>query len=225
MATDAVVQNAILPFPGPTPDSAATPEAIAEESSLLDIDREIDGLLDLMQDELEQDGEISDRSRQRFQLFCEAHGRKVDRIGRFIRVMETREAYCKSEAQRLAERAKTAANKVAQTKSLVLYFLESRSLTKMEGPLFTLRRQKNSVDSVTIKDPALVPMHLRRVEARFPGAMWEKILAALPAELKRECEAGLESSSPNNELIKQYLAEGESLEDVKVERGHHVRVA
>lgn len=225
MATTAVVQNAILPFPGATQDSSASSEAIASQNSLLDIDREIDGLLDGMQEELEERGEITEESREQFQMYCEAFGQKVDRIGRFIRVMETREAYCKSEAQRLAERAKTAANKVAQTKSLVMYFLASRKLTKMEGPLFTLRRQKNSVDSVTIKDSAVIPMHLRRVEARFSGEMWENILAALPADLKKQCEAGLEASSPNNELIKQYLAAGESLEGVTVERGHHVRVA
>lgn len=120
------------------------PDAIASESSLLDIDREIDLMLDLMQDEFEEAGEISEVRRNQFQRFCEAFGQKVDRIGRFIRVMEAREAYCKSEAARLAARGKTAENKAAQTKALVLYFLESRSLTKMEGPQFTLRRQKNS---------------------------------------------------------------------------------
>ncbi len=225
MANNAVAQKPILPFPGSTQDSAATPEAIASENSLLDIDREIDGLLDVMQEELEENGEVSDKSRQQFQLFCEAFGQKVDRIGSFIRVMEAREAYCKSEASRLAERSRTAANKVAQTKSFVMYFLESRNLTKMEGALFTLRRQKNSVDSVTIKDPAVVPMHLRRVDARFSGELWENLLKALPAELKRACELSIEASSPSNELIKQYLDAGDSLEGVKVERGHHLRVA
>jgi hypothetical protein len=131
METALITQNPVLPFAEPTHPA---PDEIASDNSLLDIDREIDVMLDLMQDELEETGEISEESQNRFQRFCEAFGQKVDRIGRFIRVMEAREAYCKSEVARLAARGKTAENKAAQTKALVLYFLETRGLTKMEGP-------------------------------------------------------------------------------------------
>jgi hypothetical protein len=154
METVVMTQDPVLPFAEPMHPA---PDAIASESSLLDIDREIDLMLDLMQDELEEDSEISEESRDQFHRFCEAFGQKVDRIGRFIRVMEARQAYCKSEAARLAARGKTAENKAAQTKALVLYFLETRGLTKMEGPQFTLRRQKNSQDSVKIKNPTPSP--------------------------------------------------------------------
>jgi hypothetical protein len=174
-----VTQNPLLPFAEPT-QRPATCDTIASDHSLLDIDREIDVMLDLMQDELEETGEVSKESRDQFQRFCEAFGQKVDRIGRFIRVMEAREAYCKSEAARLAARGKTAENKAAQTKALVLYFLETRSLTKMEGPQFTLRRQKNSQDSVKIKNPDVIPMRLRRVAAKFDGDLWETIRPRCP---------------------------------------------
>jgi hypothetical protein len=131
METALVTQNPVLPFAEPTQPPPAAPDAIASDNSLLDIDREIDVMLDLMQDELEETGEISEESQNRFERFCEAFGQKVDRVGRFIRVMEAREAYCKSEAARLAARGKTAENKAAQTKALVLYFLETRTLTSM----------------------------------------------------------------------------------------------
>jgi hypothetical protein len=225
METALVTQNPLLPFAEPTQPPAAAPDAIASDNSLLDIDREIDVMLDLMQDELEETGEISEESRNRFERFCEAFGQKVDRIGRFIRVIEAREAFCKSEAARLSARGKTAENKAAQTKALVLYFLETRSLTKMEGPQFTLRRQKNSQDSVKIKNPNAIPMRLRRVAAKFDGDLWETIRAALPEDLQRPFDAGMEDSSPYNDGIKREIAAGAEFEGVTVARGYHIRVA
>lgn len=201
------------------------PGSIASEHSLLEIDREIDLTLDQMQDELEETGAIGEESWNRFQSFCEAFGQKVDRLGRFIRVMESREAYCKAESARLTARARAAENKVAQTKSLVLYFLESRNLTKMEGPQFTLRRQKNSVDSVRIQNPDSVPMRLLRIEAKFDGALWERIAASLPAPLQREFLASRQCCVPMHDAIKQEVASGVELEGVSVSRGHHLRVA
>jgi hypothetical protein len=225
METVVMTQDPVLPFAEPTQRPSAASDTIASDHSLLDIDREIDVMLDLMQDELEETGEISEESRNRFERFCEAFGQKVDRIGRFIRVMEAREAFCKSEAARLAARGKTAENKAAQTKALVLYFLETRSLTKMEGSQFTLRRQKNSQDSVKIKNPDAIPMRLRRVAAKFDGVLWETIRAALPEDLQRLFDAGMEDSSPYNDGIKSEIAAGAEFEGVSVSRGYHVRVA
>jgi hypothetical protein len=211
METVVMTQDTVLPFAEPTQRPAAASDTIASEHSLLDIDREIGVMFDLMQDELEETGEISEESRNRLERFCEAFGQKVDRIGRFIRVMEAREAYCKSEA--------------AQTKALVLYFLETRSLTKMEGPQFTLRRQKNSQDSVKIQNPDAIPMRLRRVAAKFDGDLWERIRAALPEDLQRLFDAGMEDSSACNDGIKREIAAGAEFEGVSVARGYHVRVA
>jgi Siphovirus Gp157 len=225
METVVMTQDPVLPFAEPTQRPAAASDTFASDHSLLDIDREIDVMLDLMQDELEETGEISEESRNRFERFCEAFGQKVDRIGRFIRVMEAREAFCKSEAARLAARGKTAENKAAQTKALVLYFLETRSLTKVEDPQFTLRRQKNSQDSLKIKNPDAIPMRLRRVTAKFDGELWEKIRAALPTDLQRPFDAGLEDSSPCNDGIKREIAAGAEFEGVSVARAYHVRVA
>ena len=57
----------------------------------------------------------------------------------------------------LADRARAAAGKVERTKNMVLYYLLSRDLKKIEGHQFTLRAQKNSQDSVRITDEAAVP--------------------------------------------------------------------
>ena len=166
MATSASLQKPVLPF-AQTQENKPLSESIASDHSLLEIDRELDILFDTMQDELEETGEASQESIERFHMFCDAYGEKVDRIGRFIRVMEARTAYCKAEAARLVARGKSAENKVEQTKLLILYYLKSREMTKMEGKQFTLRCQKNSQDSVRINDQALIPLRLKRIEARF----------------------------------------------------------
>jgi len=223
MATSAFIQAPVLPF-APSQEKKAVSESIAVDHSLLEIDRELDLLFDEMQEELEESGLARPESIERFQAFCDAYGEKVDRIGRFIRVMEARTAYCKAEAARLTARGKSAENKVEQTKALVLYYLQSREITKMEGKQFTLRCQKNSQDSVRISDPALIPLRLKRVEARFDGETWERIVAAVPDELRSVLAAGIHDLSPMNEAIKQAVAQRETVEGATVSRGHHVRV-
>jgi hypothetical protein len=75
--------------------------SIAEASSLFEIDLELDGLLEEIEGQVESEGQAAEELVARFQQFCEAHGEKVDRIGRFVRIMEAREQYCRSEAARL----------------------------------------------------------------------------------------------------------------------------
>src|SRR5271168_2681198 len=154
--------------------------SIAESNSLFEIDTELDRLLDEIQEEAERSGETSDELMARFQQFCDAHGEKVDRIGRFVRIMEAREQFCRAEAARLGDRARTAANKVDRTKSMVLFYLMSRDLRKIEGREFTLRIQKNSQDSVRITDEVALPPAYRTVGVRIGGALWETILSCLP---------------------------------------------
>ncbi|MGB8479500.1 MAG: siphovirus Gp157 family protein [Acidobacteriaceae bacterium] len=221
----ATIQTPVLPFAQVQPEKKAAPETNAADHSLLDIDRELDLLLDRMQDELEENGEASPESTERFQQFCEAFGEKVDRIGRFIRVMEARTTYCKGEAARLTARGKSAENKVDQTKALVLYYLQSRELTKMEGKQFTIRCQKNSQDTVRIIDPAALPLRLQRVEARFDGRTWERLIAVVPQELKPLLTDAIQATIPANDAIKQAIAAKEPVEGATVFRGHHIRVA
>ena len=223
MATSACLQKPVLPFEQ-TQQKKMPSESIASDHSLLEIDRELDILFDTMQDELEETGEASQESIERFHMFCDAYGEKVDRIGRFIRVMEARTAYCKAEAARLVARGKSAENKVEQTKLLILYYLQSHELTKMEGKQFALRCQKNSQDSVRINDLELIPLRLKRVEARFDGTTWERILGALPNDLKSILAAGIHDIIPMNDAIKQVVAQGGAVDGATVIRGHHVRV-
>jgi hypothetical protein len=199
--------------------------SITESNSLFQIDAELDDLLDGIQDQAEFEGQASKALLERFHLFCEAHGEKVDRIGRFVRMMEAREQYCRSEAARLVDRARAAANKVERTKAMVLFYLMSRQIRKIEGREFTLRVQKNSQDSVKITDETLVPMAYRQVEARIDGVLWETILSCLPKDLATSLANAVQEAKPDAEAIKAANLRHEEVSGASVRRGSHLRVA
>jgi hypothetical protein len=154
-----------------------------------------------------------------------AHGEKVDRIGRFVRIMEARELYCRNEATRLSDRARASAGKVERTKNMVLYYLLSRDLKKIEGYQFTLRAQKNSQDSVRITDQAAVPKCYCRIDARIDGVLWETVLSLLPDELARSLELSVQEVKPDTDAIKAALILNEKVLGAEVRRGSHLRVA
>ena len=92
----------------------------------------------MIEEQVASEGPPSEGLVARFQQFCDARGKKADRIGRFLRMVEAREQYCRMEAERLSERARAAAGKAERTKNMVLYYLLSRNLQKIEGRQFTL---------------------------------------------------------------------------------------
>lgn len=198
--------------------------SIAEANSLFEIDVELDELVEEIELQVELEGQPSDELVARFQEFCTARGEKADRIGRFVRTMEAREQFCRSEAARLIDRARIAANKVERTKNMALYYLLSRDLKKIEGQQFTLRAQKNSQDSVKITDRDAVPACYCRIEARVTGVIWETVLSFLPDELTKVLESSIQATRPDNDAIKAAVARNEIVPGAEVRRGSHLRV-
>lgn len=198
--------------------------SIAEANSLFEIDTELDGLMEEIEEQVESEGKASEDLVARFQQFCEAHGEKVDRIGRFLRMMGAREQFCRSEAARLADRARAAAGRVERTKSMALFYLLSRDLKKIEGREFTLRAQKNCQDSVRITDEAALPMCYRRIEARIAGVVWETVLSLLPDELAKTLESSIQEARPDADAIKAAVLQNEQVPGAEVRRGSHLRV-
>jgi hypothetical protein len=199
---------------------------IAQESTLFEIDRELDMLLDEIQEHAQTDGtdEVAPELIQRFQEFCQAHGEKVDRIGHFLALMESRALYCRAQAARLSERARSAENKTERTKSMILYYLQSRNLRKIEGPEFTLRMQKNSQDSVLIRDETQVPIEFREYEAKIPGRLWHALQSGVSVEDRRELNACIRQMKPNAEAIKLAMTAQEEVPGAELRRGFHLRV-
>ena len=199
---------------------------LASNNSLFELDRELDLLLDEIQEQAEEVGEanISPELVARFQEFCHAFDRKVDRIGEFLITLNARAEHCRGQAARLAERARTAENKAVRTKQMVLYFLASRGINKVEGLEATLRRQKNSQDSVIIHNETLVPLEYREIEAKVPGSFWQQILARVPEEDKQRLNSCVRHSLPSNSAIKAAKLVNEDVVGTEIRRDHHLRV-
>jgi hypothetical protein len=98
----ATTTTPVIPFD--TAPAAPTPNDLADDQSLLKIDQELDFLMDQIEDEIEESGEASKEAMDRLQRFCQAMNVKVDRIGPYLSVMETRATHCKQEAARYAPR-------------------------------------------------------------------------------------------------------------------------
>jgi len=201
--------------------------AIVQDNSLFEIDRELDFLLDEIQEQAESEDteEVSPELMQKFQQFCEAHSAKVDRIGHFLSMMEARAGYCRAQANRLTDRARSAENKVDRTKNMVLYYLKSRELRKIEGKEFTLRLQKNSQDSLVVLDEPQIPLLFRDIEAKIPGHLWEGLLSYLSDEARRELNACIRQMKPNTDAIKRAAADQQKVPGAAIQRGVHLRVA
>lgn len=71
---------------------------------------------------------------------------------------------------------------------MVLYFLASRGMQKVECLETTLRCQKNSQDSVIIHNEPLVPMEYREVEGNIPGSFWQRLRGQLSEDDRRELD-------------------------------------
>jgi hypothetical protein len=198
---------------------------MTDGNTLFEIDRELDSMLDQIEEEAEENGTASPELLDRFRQFCEAECEKVDRIGRFLTLMDNRLKYCRQQAEHFQKRARTGDAKIVNTKNMVLYFLMSRGLKKIEGNEFTLRMQKNGQDSVEITDAAQVPLTCRELELRIPGRLWQEALACLPEDTSKTLVSCIRDDRPSNDAIKEAVSRYEEVPGAQVKRGVHLRVA
>jgi hypothetical protein len=198
---------------------------MSENNTLFEIDRELDSLLDQIEEEAEETGSASPELLERFRQFCQIESDKVDRIGRFLTLMDSRLKYCRQQADHFQKRARSADAKIVGTKNMVLYFLAARGLKKIEGSEFTLRLQKNSQDSVEITDASLIPMPFRELELCVPGRVWQEVLDLLPENTSKALAAYVRGDKPSGNAIKDAVSRLEEVPGAQVKRGIHLRVA
>lgn len=114
---------------------------------------------------------------------------KVDAFGQFLRLEQARIESARHEANRLAKKAKTAAERIAWLKHKYLCTMQTNGLKKVQGSAYTLSIRE--ADSVDVTDVAALPdMYLRRKESVEPDK----------AMLKEALKGGLEI--PGATLVK-----------------------
>jgi outer membrane murein-binding lipoprotein Lpp len=195
----------------------------AENSSLFEIDQELEAAFEAASQEQEQTGEIGEETKQHcLALFAEL-GKKVDRIAAYVRATEFKARAAKEEAARLSARQKSAENRVLQVKSMLAYFLATHGLKRLEGQLNTVRLQKNSQPSLRL-DPLTLPRDYQQATIMIAQPDWEQVLALIPiAELRQKLESAVVGVEPNRELIRQDLQAGKQISGAELFKGEHIR--
>lgn len=197
--------------------------AAAENSSLFEIDEELEAAFEAASQEQERTGEIGEETRQRcLALFAEL-GKKVDRIAAYVRATEFKARAAKEEAARLSTRQKSAENRVLQVKSMLAYYLQTRGLKRLEGQLNTVRLQKNSQPSLRL-DPLALPRDYQQATITIAQTDWDRVLALIPiTELRQKLESAVVAMEPDKELIRQDLQAGKQVSGAELFKGEHVR--
>lgn len=195
----------------------------AENSSLFEIDQELEAAFEAASQEQEQTGEIGEETRQNcLALFAEL-GKKVDRIAAYVRATEFKARAAKEEAARLSARQKSAENRVLQVKSMLAYYLQTRGLKRLEGHLNSVRLQKNGQPSLRL-DPLTLPREYQHATVMIPQLDWERVLSLIPiAELRQKLETAVVAVEPNKELIRQDLQAGKQISGAELFKGEHIR--
>jgi hypothetical protein len=108
---------------------------------------------------------------------------------------------------------------------MVLHYPENHDLKQLETDDFTLRRQKNSQDSVIVRNAQAVFPELNRYELKVDGPLYLDVIRALPDEMASSLRASVKFAEPSNTAIKQHFASGKAVEGVEVKRHYHLRIA
>ncbi len=117
------------------------------------IQDEIRNMLDVPDDEL------TDEQRETMCSYLDELGGqeadKVDAFGSFLRLESARAEALKAEAQRLANKARTAARRIAFLKSYYLDAMQRNGLTNVRGQVYAL--SVRATDIVTITNEVMLP--------------------------------------------------------------------
>ena len=117
------------------------------------IQEEIAGMLDIPDDELNEEQRLA------LDAYLEELGsqeqEKVDNFAQFIRIEGARAEALKTEAARLASKARTAANRISYLKERYLDAMQRNGLQKVRGQIYALSVRASDV--VTITNEAILP--------------------------------------------------------------------
>ncbi len=117
-------------------------------------------------------------------LYVEAEIEKVDSIHALMRREKAAALVAANEAERLQAIANRHKVFYDFLKDLVLQVLQAKGKTKVDGKHGRFRVQRNSKDTVDVRQPELLPREFQRFEVRMSGTQLDH-LARLDAELAK----------------------------------------
>jgi hypothetical protein len=195
--------------------------------SLFDLDDRLIELMDLVEDAAEQSGDVPQEFVQEINDYIEAFRTKVDRIAGYVRWQESIARICGEEVERLSARKRAAEARVSRLKGMLLAFMMSRGLRKLEGEKASIGMQVNSTPSLVIDDPLQVAECLFEREVRVTKTELRQIAHQLPdGDVRRRLQRVIDADGweVNAAAIRAKFANGSPVTGARLVKGHHVRI-
>jgi hypothetical protein len=126
---------------------------VRDPRSLFDIDERLVELMDQVADAAADGQERSSELIEEINEYIEAFQSKVDRIAGYLRWQESIASICGGEAERLSARKESAEGRVSRRKNMLLHFMLSRGLKRLDGERAAIGLQPNSAASLVVDDP------------------------------------------------------------------------
>jgi hypothetical protein len=195
--------------------------------SLFDLDDRLIDLMDRADEASETSGAVPDDLIQEINDYIEAWRGKVDRIAGYWRWQESIAAICGKEAERLAARKKAAEARVTRLRSMLLAFMTSRGVRKLEGEKSSIGMQANSMASLVIDDPLKIADCFLERSLSFSKTEFQEVVYQLPeSDARRRLEAVL--AGPGWEIdglaVRVEFDSGRPVEGARMIKGNHVRL-
>ena len=194
--------------------------------SLFDIDERLVDLMDRIEDAAEM-GEIPQELLQESNDYLEAFRMKVDRIAGYWRWHESIARICGEEAERLLARKKAADGRVNRLKGMLLAFMMSRGLKKLEGEKAAIGIQANGMPSLVIDDPVQLGERFLENSVRFTKTeLQEAVYQLADGELRRRLETILSGDGweINESAVRSAIVNNAAISGARLVKGHHVRL-
>jgi hypothetical protein len=194
--------------------------------SLFDLDERLVELLDSA-DEAAEVGEIRPDVLQEINDYLEAFQTKVDRIAAYWCWQESVAGICGDEAERLSARKRAAERRVNRLQEMLMAFMMSRGLRKLEGDKSTVGLQSNSMPSLVIDDPLQIGECFFERTLRFTKTELQEIVYQLAnGQLRSRLKAAFVSDGweIDSSAVRFALTNGSDISGAKLVKGHHVRL-
>jgi hypothetical protein len=186
-------------------------------------------LIELLEhaEEAAEDGEIPQELRDEINDYLEAFRTKVDRIAGYWRLQDSIARICGDETERLSLRKRAAERRVNRLKDMLLAFMISRNVKKLDGEKAAIGLQTNSTPSLLIDDPQQVGECFFEKTLRFTKTELQEIVYQLAdGTLRRRLEAALtgEGWEINGSAVRFAVTNGSVVSGARLVKGHHVRL-
>ena len=201
--------------------------AVRDPRSLFDIDERLVELMDQVADTAADGQESPSELIEEINEYIEAFHSKVDRIAGYLRWQESVASICGAEAERLSVRKKSAEGRVSRLKNMLLHFMLSRGLRKLEGERAAIGLQPNSAASLVVDDPLKIGECFFERSIGFTKTELQELIYQLPAgDLRGRLETQLAEDGwqVNGSAIRAAIVNGSEVDGARLVKGHHIRI-